>query len=211
MIPEYAKNSKEEIPFAQYMEQYRQMDPKEASGRTGLPYDEEKQCFHLRVLQRDYLVSWPELVVTRLSKDDIYSSLESETAAKILVLRFLLRGVQSHSTGKYLTYREVPSGEVYFRQFSGRCLARLAYGFGFQPEKLNRAFERIGAEKLSHGDVSYRMEIINDYFVEFILWTGDEEFPPSAQMLFSDNFPVSFEPEDLAVVGDISINTLKKL
>ena len=27
---------------------------------------------------------------------------------------------------------------------------------------------------------------------------------------FSDNFPLSFTPEDLAVVGDISINTLKK-
>lgn len=45
----------------------------------------------------------------------------------------------------------------------------------------------------------------------FILWAGDEEFPPSAQILFSDNFPLSFEAEDLAVVGDISIGTLKKI
>ena len=44
-----------------------------------------------------------------------------------------------------------------------------------------------------------------------ILWEGDEEFPPSSQILFSDNFPVAFQAEDMAVVGDISINMLKAL
>ena len=211
MIPEYAKNSKEDIPFGQYMEQYRRMDPKEASERTGIPYEEQTGCFRLRMLHREYLLSWPELNVTCADRAKTYHVLEKEVPAKILVLRFLLHGVGVSSTGKFLTYREVPSGEVYFRQFSGRCLARLAYGFGFQPAGLAAAFEKMGAKKLDMGDVSYEAEIVNGYFVRFILWTGDEEFPPSAQMLFSDNFPVSFEPEDLAVVGDISINTLKKL
>ncbi len=212
MIPEYAKNSKEDIPFGQYMEQYQQMDPQECAARTGIPYNEETRCFRLRMLQKEYLVSWPELSVTRTdTQDTSYAVLAQETPARILALRFLLHGVLSQPTGNFLTYREVPSGEVYFRQFSGRCLSRLAYGFGFKPEKLAAAFEHLGAKKLSHGDVSYELEIINNYFVQFILWTGDEEFPPSTQMLFSDNFPLSFTPEDMAVIGDISINTLKKL
>ncbi len=211
MIPEYAKNNKEDIPFAQYMEQYRQMDPMAASMRTGIPYDEESKCFRMRMLHRTYTVSWPELAVSCADDRKGYAVMEKEVPAKILAMRFLLRGVQADSTGKFLTYREVPSGEVYFRQFSGRCLARLAYGFGFQPQKLADAFTKMGAKKLDLGDVSYEAEILNGYYVRFILWAGDDEFPPSAQMLFSDNFPVSFEPEDLAVVGDISINTLKKL
>lgn len=212
MIPEYAKNSKEDIPFGQYMEQYQQMEPLECAARTSIPYDEETKCFRLRMLQKEYLVSWPELNVTQADpQDTTYAVLIRETPAKILALRFLLHGVSSQSTGNFLTYREVPSGEVYFRQFSGRCLARMAYGFGFKPDKLEAAFEQLGAKKLSHGDVSYELEIINNYFVRFILWTGDEEFPPSTQMLFSDNFPLSFTPEDMAVIGDISINTLKKL
>lgn len=212
MIPEYAKNSKEDIPFGQYMEQYQQMDPQECAARTGIPYNEETRCFRLRMLQKEYLVSWPELSVMQTdTQDTSYAVLVQEIPAKILALRFLLHGVLSQPTGNFLTYREVPSGEVYFRQFSGRCLSRLAYGFGFKPEKLAAAFEHLGAKKLSHGDVSYELEIINNYFVRFILWTGDEEFPPSTQMLFSDNFPLSFTPEDMAVIGDISINTLKKL
>lgn len=212
MIPDYAKNSKEDIPFGQYMEQYQKIDPQERAEKTGIPYDRERRCFRLRMLQKEYLISWPELKIRQIKEEDgIYPVLERETPARILALRYLLRGVQSRSTGKFLTYREVPSGEVYFRQFSGRCLARLAYGFGSRQDAFAAAFEKLGARRLEYGDVSYELEIINDYFVRFILWGGDEEFPPSAQMLFSDNFPLSFEPEDLAVVGDISINTLKKL
>ena len=42
-----------------------------------------------------------------------------------------------------------------------------------------------------------------------ILWEGDDEFPPSSQILFSDNFPVSFAAEDMAVMGDVIIGSLK--
>ncbi|MDO4344090.1 MAG: DUF3786 domain-containing protein [Eubacteriales bacterium] len=212
MIPVYEKNNKEDIPFGQYMEQYQKLDPQEAAERTGIPYDEKTNCFRVRMLQKEYDVSWPDLEIARTDLENTdYAVLECETAAKILLIRFLLHGVMSQSTGNYVTYREVPSGEVYFRQFSGRCLSRLAYGFGFTEGRLAAAFERLGAKWLPYGDVSYELEIINNYFVRFILWTGDDEFPPSTQMLFSDNFPLSFTPEDMAVVGDISINTLKKM
>ncbi len=42
-----------------------------------------------------------------------------------------------------------------------------------------------------------------------ILWEGDDEFPPSSQILFSDNFPISFQAEDMAVMGDVIIGSLK--
>ena len=44
-----------------------------------------------------------------------------------------------------------------------------------------------------------------------ILWAGDDEFPPSSQILFSDNFPNAFQAEDMAVVGDITITMIKAL
>lgn len=209
---EYAKNNIEEVPFAQYMEQYQAMDPMEASRRCGIPYDEETKCFTVRLLQKEYRVSWPDFEVHSTDPDNTdYAALESEVDAKIFVMRFLLRGVQADSTGRFLTYRELPNGDLYFKQFQGRCLMRLAYGFGFKLEAFAAILERLKAKKLSHGDVSYELEFINNHYVRFILWTGDEEFPPSAQILFSDNFPLSFETYDLAVVGDISITTFKKM
>ena len=44
----------------------------------------------------------------------------------------------------------------------------------------------------------------------FILWSGDEEFPPSAQILFSDNFPMAFVAEDVAYLGDVILDYMKQ-
>lgn len=209
---EYAKNSIEEVPFSQYLEQFESMDPQEASERTGIPFDTERKCFTMRMLQKTYEISWPDCHVVCLDQTaDTFAIMEEAVDAKIFAIRYLLRGIQSNPSGKFLTYRELPNGDLYFKQFQGRCLMRLAYGFGFKLEKLSDIFERLGAKKLTYGDVSYEIEFINGHTVRFILWAGDDEFPPSSQILFSDNFPLSFETYDLAVVGDISITTLKKM
>ena len=48
------------------------------------------------------------------------------------------------------------------------------------------------------------------YEIRLIVWEGDEEFPPNAQILFSDNFPEAFSAEDRTVVGDMVITDLKR-
>ena len=209
----YEKDNKERIPFEHYLSEYQKLDPKEAAKRCGVEYDEERQQFHIRLMGYRYLVNFPEFAVHKEDEDEEGAFLLLDMVpAKIIVLRFLLSAQVVKSSGKYLTYREVPWGEVYFRQFEGRCLMRLKFGFGFKLDKFAEGMEKLpGVKKLSLGDVSYEFEFINGLHVRFILWAGDEEFPPSSQILFEDNFPYAYQAEDLAVVGDISITTLKKL
>ena len=209
----YEKDNKERIPLEHYLSEYRNIDPKEAAERCGVEYDEEKQQFHIRLMGFRYLVDFPEFAVHKEDENEEGAFLLLDMVpAKIIVLRFLISAQVVKSSGKYLTYREVPWGEVYFRQFEGRCLMRLKFGFGFKLDKFAEGMEKIpGVKNLSLGDVSYEFEFINGLHVRFILWAGDEEFPPSSQILFEDNFPYAYQAEDLAVVGDISISTLKAL
>ena len=209
----YEKDNKERIPFEHYLSEYQKLNPKEAAKRCGVEYDEERQQFHIRLMGYRYLVDFPEFAVHKEDEDEEGAFLLLDMVpAKIIVLRFLLSAQVVKSSGKYLTYREVPWGEVYFRQFEGRCLMRLKFGFGFKLDKFAEGMEKLpGVKKLSLGDISYEFEFINGLHVRFILWAGDEEFPPSSQILFEDNFPYAYQAEDLAVVGDISITTLKKL
>ena len=209
----YEKDNKERIPPEHYLSEYRNSEPKEAAERCGIEYDGEKQQFHIRLMGFRYLVDFPEFAVHKEDENEEGAFLLLDMVpAKIIVLRFLISAQVVKSSGKYLTYREVPWGEVYFRQFEGRCLMRLKFGFGFKLDKFAEGMEKIpGVKKLSLGDVSYEFEFINGLHVRFILWAGDEEFPPSSQILFEDNFPYAYQAEDLAVVGDISISTLKAL
>ncbi|MCH1983659.1 DUF3786 domain-containing protein [Ruminococcus sp. OA3] len=208
---DYEKDNKERIPYEHYLERFQQEDPLVISGRTQIPYDEVRKIFTLRLMGSTYEISWPEYEVHATEDSIGYYPLEQASNARILVLRYLLEGSAAPSSGNFLTYREIPWGEVYFKQFQGRCIFRLAFGFGSKIPKFQEVMERLGAAKISYGDCSYEFEFMNNLYLRFILWEGDDEFPPSAQILFSDNFPVAFHGEDMAVVGDISIGMIKAL
>lgn len=206
---DYEKDNKERVPFEHYKAEYEGKDPLEISSRTGFPYSEETHSFNVWFLGKEYRVTYPGFEVSRVQQDDSWCPLLELPAAKILVIRFLNEGAEAHATGKFLTYREVPWGEVYYRQFNGRCMMRLAYSYGNRQDTFNHAMEILGAEKIKAGDTGYQVEVFPGFYVQFLLWEGDDEFPPSSQILFSDNFPAVFHAEDLVVVCDIVLNTLK--
>ena len=209
----YEKDSKERLPYEHYIKIYQSMKPEDMASRANIPYDAEKRLFTIRLMGVTYQVSWPEYEARHLDREDIgYYPLEDAANARILVLRYLTEGAAAPATGKFLTYREIPWGEVYFKQFQGRCIFRLAFGFGNKLEKFKEIMDNIGAAPISNGDAGYEFEFLNDLYLRFLLWEGDEEFPPSAQILFSDNFPLAFvQGEDMAVVGGVSIGVLKAM
>ena len=170
----YEKDNKERIPLEHYLEEYRQIEPKEAASRCGVDYDEEKQQFHIRLMGYRYLVDYPKFALHPENGEEGAVRCSEMVPAKIIVLRFLISGQSVKSTGKYLTYREVPWGEVYFRQFEGRCLTRLKFAFGFKLDQFAKAMEKLGAEKISMGDAAYEFEFINGLHVRFILWAGED-------------------------------------
>ena len=204
-------NNKELVPLEHYLEEYRIADPEEISSRTGFPFDTERKVFHAVFLGQEYEVAHPEFEVSCLDEKYGYSPLLETNPAKILVVRFLLEGASAVTTGKFLTYREIPWGEVYYRQFNGRCMMRLAFSYGNKQELFRKSCEAMGAIPVKAADTAYQFEVFPGYFVQFLLWEGDEEFPPSSQILFSDNFTAAFHAEDLVVVCDVIINTLKKM
>ena len=80
---------------------------------------------------------------------------------------------------------------------------------GYDISDYQAIMEHMHCVPVKHGDIAYQLEIFPDYLVQMILWEGDDEFPPSSQILFSDNFPISFQAEDMAVMGDVIIGSLK--
>lgn len=206
---DYAKDSKEQRPYEYYLKTYQEIDPKEISERTGFFYDEEKKVFTVVFMGSTYEISFPDYKISHKEDEKGVYPLEEAMNAKIFMVRYLSEKAKTPSSGKFLTYREVPWGEVYFRQFQGRCLMRLAFSYGNKLEAFKKVMTAMGAKPLEQGDCAFELEFMEGFFIRLILWEGDDEFPPSSQILFSDNFAVTFAAEDLAVAGDISINMMK--
>ena len=177
-VAQYGKNNKEERPLEFYLSRYREMDPEEMAARCDLAFD--GSAFTFPFLGDNFQVSHPDFAI--LGPRDL------SNPEKILFLRYLLEGRKAGSTGTFLTYREFPWGEVYLQQFTGRCIRRFAFSYGNAPEKLRAIMEKLPGEPLTRSDVGYAVELMPGLLVQFLLWLGDDEFPPNGQILFSDNF-----------------------
>jgi hypothetical protein len=120
-----------------------------------------------------------------------------------------LEGKAAQWKGQWKTFREMPWGELYIKPYTGRVLTRAAFTFGTRVAAFRTAAEKMGAESADHGDAGFCFPLIGDYRMQILVWEGDDEFPPNAQVLYSDNFEEGFAPEDRVVAGDILISTIK--
>ena len=190
------------VPMAHYQSVFAGKDPEEMSLNSHVPYADGK--FSLTLLSRPVTVTWPGM-------ESRYEDDGSETASniRILLARLIMDGALTPAHGKLLAYTDMPWGNVYAQQFRGRCILRLAGTYGNNLPGFRAACEQLGGVSAASGDASYDLPFLPGLTVRLILWEGDDEFQPQAQILFSDNTPDAFQAEDNAVVGDVVLNAMK--
>ena len=196
------ENNKEEVPFSFYENRFRDLDPQEAAGRTGVKWDGKE--FYVNLMGREYAVAHPEYAI-RATDGGALPPLPTQT----FLLRYLLEGKTVADRGNWLTFREMPWGELYIKPYTGRVLTRAAFTFGTRLAAFVAACEKMGAVPVNHGDAGYQFDFIGGYRIQILIWEGDDEFPPNAQVLYSDNFVDGFAAEDRVVAGDILVSVIK--
>ena len=196
------ENHKEEVPFAHYEEQFRSLQPREAVDRTGVKWDGKE--FYVNLLGREYAISHPEYALRPMD-----GGLLPPLPVQTFLLRYLLESKAASWAGEWKTFREMPWGEMYIKPYTGRVLTRAAFTFGTRLAAFKAAAEKMGAAPVSHGDAGYEFDLIGNFKMRILVWEGDDEFPPNAQVLYSDNFAAGFAAEDRVVAGDILISVIK--
>ena len=196
------ENHKEEVPFAHYEEQFRALVPEEAVARMGAKWDGKE--FYVNLLGREFAISHPDYAIRALDGGAI-----PPLPTQIFLLRYLQESRKFLWYGNWKTFREMPWGEMYIKPYTGRVLTRAAFTFSFKLAAFAAACEKMGATKLPHGDAGYQFELVPGFHIQILIWQGDEEFPPNAQVIYSDNFAEGFAAEDRVVAGDILISTIR--
>ena len=196
------ENHKEEVPFAHYEGLFRALDPVEAAQRTGTRWDGSE--VFVTLIGTEYAIAHPDYAIRAVDGGKV-PPLPTQT----FLLRWLLEAKQAPWHGDWKTFREMPWGEMYIKPYTGRVLTRAAFTFGFRLAAFSAACEKLGGTKLPHGDAGYELPLIGDYKIRILVWEGDDEFPPNAQVIYSDNFAEGFAAEDRVVAGDILITVIK--
>ena len=196
------ENHKEEVPFSHYEERFRGMDAAEAAQRTGAKWDGKE--FYVNLLGREFAIAHPVYGIRALDGGAV-----PPLPCQTFLLRYLLESKTVAWSGEWKTFREMPWGEMYIKPYTGRVLTRAAFTFGTRVAAFKAACEKLGAEPLPHGDAGYQLDFIGGYAMQIMVWEGDDEFPPNAQVLYTDNFADALAPEDRVVAGDLLIAHIK--
>ena len=196
------ENHNEEVPFSHYEEQLRSLEPAAAVARTGVKWDGKE--FYVNLLGRAFAIAHPDYAI-RAVDGGALPPLPTQT----FLLRYLLEAKELTWNGQWKTFREMPWGELYIKPYTGRVLTRAAFTFGTRVQKFREACEKMGATPVKHGDAGFQFELVGNFRMQILVWEGDDEFPPNAQILYSENFAEGFAAEDRVVAGDILISTIK--
>ena len=185
----------------------REKDLKERAENSGAAYEknQEGEEILIRFFSEPYTIRFPQI--------EFYSPGEKVVSlvTRDLILHYLLRADGNPVTGEWVGYKDIPGGLLYAGVFARRVTEPLIRKFGRSASLFREVGFRIGGESAGVGDASFHLLALPRIPLQYVLWEGDEEFPPSAQLLF-DSSVVHYLPlEDIVVLGQITTGRLISL
>lgn len=121
---------------------------------------------------------------------------------KILVLHYFLQAKGTPASNKLIAYKEIPGAVNYYATFYKRAIKPLVDNFGAEPAQLIEAAQAFGGTPAAHGDLSVVVPGFVRVPLTLVLWRGDAEFPPGANILFDSNITDYLALEDINVLSE---------
>lgn len=146
-------------------------------------------------LNRSYKISLPEVGISLVDSDE-----DVPIKDKILLLHYLIQAKGTPTSNKSVAYKELPEGISYSPTFYKRAIKPLIDHFGRQPNRLIDAAKELGGHKADYGDVAVTIDAFSRVPITFVLWRGDDEFPPEGGILFDANVSDYLSIEDINVL-----------
>jgi hypothetical protein len=155
------------------------------------------QKIYLKYLNRPYRVILPAVSI---SVDDSYEDVPVKD--RVLILHYLITARGTSLTNKLVTFRELPEGKVYSPTFDKRANQPLLNCFGEQPRLLVKAAETLGGREIDYGDTAITINAFSRVPIIFVLWRGDDEFPPQSSILFDSTISDYLPTEDITILSE---------
>jgi len=147
--------------------------------------------FRVPFLDRVYQIDYPEF---NFASEDSH---EIPIQEQVLLLHYMSGRPQTEFK-KWVAYREIPGASFYYSAFVKRAIDPLKKVFGNQLKILKHTARKLDAKTVEYGDLGLEFPIFPNITVRVIMWKGDDEFPPEANILFPNNIHEILSAEDIA-------------
>jgi hypothetical protein len=180
--------------------------PEEIAARSGYEMS-EKNRLRIPFLNRVYSATWPEFEF----EDESDEKKEIPLQEQILILHYLGAKGGKIPSGRRISFREIPGASFYYPAFVKRAVDPLKKTFGKNTGLFVMAAERLKGKSADAGNAGFEFDVFPHVSLQLILWEGDDEFLPEANILFCDTIGDIFSPEDAAWLAGMLVYRLMVL
>lgn len=180
------------------------MNLEERAKKAGADYEKGKDGEKITVqfFLEPYQIRFPQIEFVSPSKKGV------SLVARILLLHYLIRADGNPLAGKWVAYKDIPGGLLYGSVFARRVTEPIQRRFGNSAKSFKETGIKSGGESVEIGDASFILHAFPRVPLQYVLWEGDEEFPPSAQLLFDASVDHYLTLEDMVVLGQVTTGRL---
>lgn len=176
-------------------------DPRQVSMKSGVIFNREQESYIVPYLNRKYLVNHSTGNITPLQQNDKGVSIQQQT----LFLHYLATAGGDSLQNEWITFKELPGGAIYTGPYQNRTIKPFLKYFGEQPRRFQKIAASLGGISAAFGDLCMILRPFPRVPIGFVLWEGDEEFPPSANILYDASASSYLPTEDYALLPGLII------
>jgi hypothetical protein len=171
-------------------------NPASLAARTGSEFVSTE--FHLLLWGKPVVLQWPNLIALDAATRQV---LRPDQQA--LVLFYFTSADGTPESGQWISFADLPDGRFYNQAFQGYTGQALARAFGSDQTAFERAAIRLDGRPYPLGDAGFMIRALPFVSLLVTYWQGDDDFPPSCQILFDSTIHRYLPTEACAILGSI--------
>jgi hypothetical protein len=182
----------------------KEMDLEDRAKKGGADYQKGKDGTKIMIdfFSEPYHLLLPQIAFHSSSKKTV------SLVTRVLILHYLIRADGSPLTGRWVGYKDIPGGLLYAGVFTRRVTEPLARKFGKSAKWFKETGIKLGGRSEEVGDASFILQAFPFVPLQYVLWEGDEEFPPAVQLLLDASVDHYLSLEDIVVLGQLATGRL---
>ena len=161
-----------------------QLHPADVSNRTGALYHPTEEGYILPVYHLRYLITPKTRKIVRVERNDQAVDEKLHLFFTLMVLVYLTGAREIKPEHRWVSEKDLKGGSNFFQGPHSLQVREMESLYGKDPEAFLKAGRKLGGTEIDHGNKAFALNVFPRIPLAYLLWEGNEEFPPKIRVLF---------------------------
>lgn len=185
------------------VESMARVDPCIVASASGADYREDN--FIIPLFNRTYTVQFPTCETA-----EVDSAVRVPRMIEVLFMHYLTHADGTAVSGNWISYRQLPGAKLFEQRFVNLVSRPMLDIFDNDTDSFRKVAGALGGQDIGFkGDAAFRFMALPKLPLACIFNTGEDEIPPSINVLFDESAPHYLPTEDLTILGGIMSSFMK--